>query len=102
MEKIKKIYETDEWLRPYKEAIDARHDRIVATRERFSVDGSLAKGINNHREAERKDSLPMSPALFKTLKQRLSAPKSGIRKSPTDGVTAVRANVRTPLYMSAI
>ena len=48
MEKIKKIYETDEWLRPYKEAIDARHDRIVATRERFSVDGSLAKGINNH------------------------------------------------------
>ena len=48
MEKIKKIYETDEWLRPYKEAIDARHDRIVATKERFSVDGSLAKGINNH------------------------------------------------------
>ena len=54
------------------------------------------------REAERKDFLPMSPALFKTLKQRLSAPKSGNRKSPTDGVTAVRANVRTPLYMSAI
>lgn len=48
MGEIKKIYETDEWLRPYKEAIDARHDRIVATKERFSVDGSLAKGINNH------------------------------------------------------
>ena len=47
MGKIKKIYETDEWLRPYKEAIDARHARITATRERFSVDGSLAKGINN-------------------------------------------------------
>ncbi len=44
----KKIYETDKWLAPYAEAIDARHERIAETKEKMSVDGSLSKGINNH------------------------------------------------------
>ena len=29
MSVIKKIYEEDQWLKPYKEAIDARHERIL-------------------------------------------------------------------------
>ncbi len=45
---MKKIYETDQWLLPFKDAIEARHSRIEALRERYSVDGSLARGINNH------------------------------------------------------
>ena len=42
------IYDTDPYLAPFKPAIDARHRRIMAAKKRFSVDGSLAKGINNH------------------------------------------------------
>ena len=46
--KPKMIYDTDPYLMPFREAIDARHARIAACRERFAVDGSLAAGINNH------------------------------------------------------
>ena len=42
------IYDTDPYLMPFKEAIDARHRRILADRDRFSKDGSLSAGINNH------------------------------------------------------
>lgn len=48
MTKIKKIYDTDEYLMPYKAAIDARHEAILKTRERFAVDGSLSAAMNNH------------------------------------------------------
>ena len=60
-----KIYESDPWLEPYKEAIDARHERILATAEKLtaSVAGAgsasaqkrragygarLNKAVNNH------------------------------------------------------
>lgn len=42
------IYETDPYLSPYKEAIEARHARIEAERDKIAVDGSLSKGLNNH------------------------------------------------------
>ncbi|MBQ3722186.1 MAG: alpha amylase C-terminal domain-containing protein [Bacteroidales bacterium] len=42
------IYDTDPYLMPFKEAIDARHSRIQACRDRFAKDGSLSAGINNH------------------------------------------------------
>ena len=47
---IKKIYEGDQWLKPYAEAIEARHERILEEKERISAGhgGSLSKGINNH------------------------------------------------------
>lgn len=44
----KKIYETDSYLAPYSEAIEARHARILAAYRELSRDGSLSKGINNH------------------------------------------------------
>jgi len=43
-----KIYKTDPYLAPYKDAIEIRHNRIQALKDRLSVDGSLANGINNH------------------------------------------------------
>ena len=42
------IYETDPWLAPYKDAIDARHRRILDARADIEVGGSLSKGLNNH------------------------------------------------------
>ncbi|MCQ2115251.1 MAG: alpha-amylase family glycosyl hydrolase [Bacteroidales bacterium] len=42
------IYENDKWLEPYKEVIDARHEMIMAERDKISVGGSLAAGLNNH------------------------------------------------------
>ena len=42
------IYDTDPWLAPYKEAIDARHRRILEAVDDIAVDGSLSKGLNNH------------------------------------------------------
>ena len=44
----KMIYDYDEWLLPYKDVIDRRHEMILETKERMSVDGSLSKGMNNH------------------------------------------------------
>lgn len=45
---MKKIYETDPYLAPYKEAIEKRHERILEERDRIALDGSLADGLNNH------------------------------------------------------
>jgi len=42
------IYDHDEWLMPYKDVIDRRHEMILGLKDRFSVDGSLSKGLNNH------------------------------------------------------
>ena len=42
------IYETDPWLAPYKDAIDARHRRILDAWADIAVDGSLSRGLNNH------------------------------------------------------
>lgn len=42
------IYDRDPWLAPYRKAVDARHERILAAKESLSVNGSLAAGINNH------------------------------------------------------
>ena len=46
--KMPMIYESDEWLAPYRDAIDARHRRILESREDIAVEGSLSKGLNNH------------------------------------------------------
>ena len=45
---MKKIYETDPYLAPYKEAIEKRHERILEERDKIALDGSLAGGLNNH------------------------------------------------------
>ncbi len=45
---MKKIYKTDPYLEPFKEAIEARHERILAARKKITGDGSLSEGINNH------------------------------------------------------
>lgn len=45
---MKKIYETDPYLAPYKEAIEKRHKRILEERDKIALDGSLADGLNNH------------------------------------------------------
>ena len=42
------IYDSDEWLVPYKEVIDKRHEMILELKDRMSVDGLLSKGMNNH------------------------------------------------------
>lgn len=44
------IYDNDPWLKPFSEAIDARHRRISNEIERISSghEGSLSKGVNNH------------------------------------------------------
>ena len=42
------IYDHDEWLEPYKEVIDRRHEMILEMKERMAVDGKLSKGMNNH------------------------------------------------------
>ena len=47
-EKVPMIYETDPWLAPYREAVDARHRRILEARADIETDGSLSKGLNNH------------------------------------------------------
>lgn len=45
---MKKIYETDPYLEPYRAAIDARHDRIMEQKKKIAVEGSLSRGLNNH------------------------------------------------------
>ena len=46
--KVKMIYDADPYLKPFAGAIDARHRRILETRDRFAEGGSLSAGINNH------------------------------------------------------
>ena len=45
---IRKIYETDPWLEPYRDAVDARHERILADRRKIAGDGPLSPAVNNH------------------------------------------------------
>ena len=42
------IYESDPYLMPFKEAIDARHSNILKVRDSIAVNGSLSDGVNNH------------------------------------------------------
>ena len=42
------IYETDPWLEPFRGAIDARHQNILATRQKLAGKGKLSKAVNNH------------------------------------------------------
>ena len=44
----KKIYDIDPWLRPYREAVDARHARILADRRKLAGDGPMGAAVNNH------------------------------------------------------
>ena len=46
--KVKMIYDTDPYLQPYKEAIDARHARIQAAHDRIAGKGRLTDSLNNH------------------------------------------------------
>ena len=46
--KVKMIYDTDPYLQPYKEAIDARHARIQAAHDRIAGTGRLTDALNNH------------------------------------------------------
>ena len=51
MSKVKKIYETDPWLEPFKEAIDARSARIEAAAAKLTGNAggkSIADAANNH------------------------------------------------------
>ena len=45
---MKPIYETDPWLEPWKDAIRARHERILADRRKLAGDGPLSDAVNNH------------------------------------------------------
>jgi len=45
---MKKIYQTDPWLEPFKGAIDARHQRIEDTFRHIAGGGLLKDAVNNH------------------------------------------------------
>ena len=45
---MKKLYETDPYLMPYREAIEARSARIEAMRRHIAGDGLLRDAVNNH------------------------------------------------------
>ena len=45
---INKIYQTDPWLEPYRDAIEARHARILADRKKLCGEGPISAAINNH------------------------------------------------------
>ena len=45
---MKKIYETDPWLEPYREALDSRHSRILEVKEALTGDKTLSELCNNH------------------------------------------------------
>ncbi len=42
------IYDLDEYLEPFKEAIDARHEAILEERDKIAGNGSLSAALNNH------------------------------------------------------
>ena len=44
----KRIYQTDPWLEPFRPAIDARHERILAEKRKLASEGSLSAAVNNH------------------------------------------------------
>lgn len=43
-----KIYETDTWLEPYKEAIEARHQNILDKKRFIAGEGRITDAVNNH------------------------------------------------------
>ena len=45
---MKKIYQTDPWLEPFRSAIDARHERILADKRKLAGDRPLADVADNH------------------------------------------------------
>ncbi|MBQ9463091.1 MAG: alpha amylase C-terminal domain-containing protein [Bacteroidales bacterium] len=45
---MRKIYESDPWLEPFRGAIDARHERILADKRKLAGDRSLSDVANNH------------------------------------------------------
>lgn len=45
---IKKIYETDPWLQPFKEAIEARHQRVLDDVKKLAGSKKLSEAVNNH------------------------------------------------------
>ena len=45
---MKKIYQTDPWLEPFRGAIDARHERILGMKRHIAGDGLLKDAVNNH------------------------------------------------------
>ena len=45
---MKKIYQTDPWLLPFKDAIDQRHSRILQMKRHIAGDGLLKDAVNNH------------------------------------------------------
>lgn len=45
---IRKIYETDPWLKPNRDAIDARHARILADKEKLAGGQDISLAVNNH------------------------------------------------------
>ncbi len=45
---MKKIYQTDPWLLPFKEAIEARHQNIRNTLDHIAGKGLLKDAVNNH------------------------------------------------------
>jgi len=45
---MKKIYQTDPWLAPFKGAIEARHARILGMKQHIAGDGLLKDAVNNH------------------------------------------------------
>ncbi len=48
MMKTRKIYDTDPWLEPFRQAIDARHSRILSDKIKLAGDGPLSLAVNNH------------------------------------------------------
>ena len=48
MMKTRKIYDTDPWLEPFRQAIDARHSRILSDKMKLAGDGPLSLAVNNH------------------------------------------------------
>ena len=45
---MKKIYETDPWLEPWRGAIDSRHERILEDKRKLAGDRPLSEAVNNH------------------------------------------------------
>ena len=45
---MQKIYQSDPWLEPWKDAIEARHQRILDWKKKLAGKGSLDDAVNNH------------------------------------------------------
>ena len=45
---MQKIYQSDPWLEPWKDKIEARHKRILDWKKKLAGKGSLDDAVNNH------------------------------------------------------